>query len=379
MTDEQIRFVVDPRTGRVRESGTLGEDGGAQIDRLRTAAEMDLYLFDKFIMGRNYLTDRLHWPVCKWLVAPTSQRKLLLLPREHAKTSIVSHGLPIHVLIQPAESNIYVPGIDGGDCRILLSCETEARATDHIRVMETAFEENALLRALWPHRCWQNPRRDAKKWNDREFIIPRRHEFPDPSVRGIGVGGAITGAHPNILVKDDLISIEAANSPVVMQTAIQWHVASRALINAPGAREFIIGTRWAVNDLYQYIIENDPSVEVVVRACVENGEPIYPERFSMQKIAQLRSEFGILFPLLFMNSASDPELVDFDITDLREYWLEDSEIVFDENERDAMLSERLHVSLPREDDDRGVSLNDDTYERILGKYRRHRLGQVRSA
>jgi hypothetical protein len=89
------------------------------------------------------------------------------------------------------------------------------------------------------------------------------------------VGGAITGAHPNILIKDDLVSIEAANSPTVMQSAIQWHVASRALINSPGCLEYIIGTRWSVADIYQYILDNDPTVEVVIRSIVEGGQTTF--------------------------------------------------------------------------------------------------------
>lgn len=372
-------YVVDARTGHIREAGTLGEDGGRHIDQLRTACEQSLYLYTKFVLGRDYLTDALHEPVCMWLQTPTPQRKMLLLPREHAKTSMVSHGLPTHILIQPAESNIYVPGMDGADCRILLSCETEARATDHIRVMETAFESNDLLRALWPHRCWTSPRKQSKKWNDREFIIPRAHEYPDPSVRGIGVGGAITGAHPNILIKDDLISIEAANSPIVMHTAIRWHVTSRALINTPDSLEFIIGTRWAVGDLYQYIIDNDESVGYIVRAIVENGETIYPERFTLEKVAQLRKEFGTLFPLLYMNSAADPDLVDFDLEDIREFYILDDQVVFTEDERDTALRARLNVSLPREAlPTRGVPLNEDTYDRMFGQFRYQRIGRVRS-
>lgn len=375
-----IRFVVDPKTGKVREGGTLGEDGGHGVDRWRRALEQDLYLFTKYVMGRDYLTEGLHWPTARWLQAPTSQRKLLLLPREHCKTSLVSHGLPAHVLIQPLENNVYIPGLDGGDCRIILSCETEDRAADHIRVVETAFESNSLLRALWPHRCWQNPRRDAKKWNDKEFIIPRLHEYPDPSVRGIGVGGAITGAHPSILIKDDLISIKAANSAADMATAIQWHIASRALINSPKTREFIIGTRWAVNDLYQYILDNDPSVEVVVRSIVEAGVPIYPEGFTLEKVDQLRREFGTLFPLLYMNSASDPDLVDFDINDVREFELVDQTLVFSEDERDTALIKRQSVPLPHEAlSDRGVPLNEDSYERLLGQYRHAKMGRVKSA
>lgn len=376
---EQLQYVVDPRSGKVRESGTLGEDGGASIDRMRVSCERDLYLFVKYIIGRDYLTDALHWPITRWLQAPTSQRKLLLLPREHAKTSIVSHGLPIHILIQPQEANVYVPGLDGADCRILLACETQPRSADHIRVLETQFETNTLLQALWPHRCWNNPRRESKKWNDSEFLIPRMHDYPDPSVRGIGVGGAITGAHPNILIKDDLISIEAANSQVTMQTAIQWHKVSRALINAPGAREFIIGTRWAVADLYQYIIDNDPSVEVVIRSVVEGGLPIYPERFSLEKIAQLQKEFGTLFPLLFMNSAADPDLVDFDINDVRPFTIIGGEVILKEDDRDVSLANRLHVSLPRGvDSDRGIPLGSDTYDRIFGEFK-GRYGRVRSA
>lgn len=338
-------LVVDTRTGKVREPGTLGEDGGRKFAQVRANAERSLYYFTKFILGRRYLTDTLHAPVCGFLQNGRYPRKLLLLPREHAKTSLVSHGLPIHVLLQPEDANIYVPGLDGSECRILLACETEGRAMDHIRVIQTAFESNTLLRALWPEKCWRNPRREAKKWNDRELIIPRRNEYPDPSIRGIGVGGAITGAHPNILIKDDLISVEAANSPTVMQTAIHWHVTSRALINNPNSLEFLIGTRWAVNDLYQYIIDNDDSVVHIIRAAVENGVPIYPEMFTMEKIDQLRREFGIMFPLLYMNSAADPDLVDFDMEALREFQFVGGSLLFESDERDALLAKR-QVSLP---------------------------------
>src|ERR1043166_1167727 len=341
-------FVVDAKTGQVREPGTLGEDGGRQWAEIRRAAESNLYYFTKFILGRRYLTDPLHAPVCGFLQDRNYARKLLLLPREHCKSSIVSDALPMHILLQSEETNIYFPGLDGADCRVLLSAETETRAMDHLRVIQTAFESNALIRALWPEKCWRNPRRDSKKWNDRELIIPRRSEYPDPSIRGIGVGGAITGAHPNVLIKDDLISVEAANSPTVMQTAINWHIASRALINSPGALEFIIGTRWAVNDLYQYILDNDPSVSYVVRSAIENGEPIYPEMFTLDKIDQPRRALGIMFPLLYMNSAVDPELVDFDLADLREFTFKNDMLVFASDERDAHLAKRLKVSLPPE-------------------------------
>jgi hypothetical protein len=312
-------------------------------------AERDLYVFSKGVMGRRYLTRHLHLPVCKGLQKIPPFRKLRLLPRDHAKTSIVSHCLPPHIIIQPKERNCYFPGMQGTECRILLAGETEPRATGNLRVIRHAFEANQLLRALWPQVVWERPQRDAPKWNDKELIVPRETEFPDPTIRAIGVGGAITGARPNVLIKDDLVSLEAANSEVVMQAAIEWHKVSRALMDeyekSTGLQslEFIIGTRWAVYDLYQYIIDNDSTVDVSARAIIENGKPIWPERFSHERIEQLRREFGSMFYLLYMNSAADPELTDFDLELLRhfEFVADGRELEFSEDERDARLAELI--------------------------------------
>lgn len=386
--DDPREIVLDAATGRPRQAGADSAEGAAILE-FRREAEASLYVFTKGILGRDYLTPDLHRPVCDWLqTCPMGhRRKGLLLPREHAKTTIVSHGLPIHILIQPEESNLYFPGQSGADQRVLLACETEGRGKDHLRVVESAFETNDLIRAFWPHRCWENPRRESKKWNDVECIIPRKSEFPDPSIRVIGVGGAITGVHPTVTLKDDLVTLEAANSPTVMQTAIEWHIASRALMNSPDALEFILGTRWHAADLYAYAMENDPSVEWIVRAIVENGKPIYPEfafgegdarrffGFSTSKIAQLQREFGVLFPLIYMNSAADPSLVDFSSSDLREYEIIGGEIVFREDEADLRLVERLQRRPDTPSDVlRGAPLNADTFAALRLQ---SRLGGVR--
>jgi len=261
------------------------------------------------------------------------------MPREFGKSAIVSGSLPLHLLIQPKDGNIYFPDEAGSDTRILLVCETEKRASDHLRVLQTAMEQNKLIRAFWPHRVWRDAK-SAKKWNGQEMIIPRGTEWPDPSVRGIGVGQAITGAHPNCLIKDDLISIDAANSQLVMETAIEWHKTSRALMaNQNTALEFIIGTRWAVRDLYE-IIQNDPSVECVVRAAIEDGRSIWPDHYSLEDLRRIQAEQGIMWPLLYMNSAADPELTDFQPDSLRYFAMDGDQLVIDEDARDQMLRER---------------------------------------
>ena len=338
-------IVVDRKSGLARQAGADTPEG-AWVLGFKLRAERSLYVFCKGVLGRQYLTVGLHRPICQFIQTSPPRRKGVLLPREHGKTSLVSHGLPIHILIQPKSGNIYFPDEEGADQRIILIGETETRATDAMRVIQSAFEMNDTIRALWPHRVWDNPRRESKKWNERECIIPRPAEYPDPSIRAIGVGGAVTGAHPTVLIKDDLVTLEAANSPIVMQTAIEWHIASRALINSDKSLEFIIGTRWAVNDLYEYIMRNDPTVEWTVRSVVENGVPIYPEAFSLEKVAQLQREFGVLFPLLYMNSALARELVDFDMEMIREFEIVGDRLRFSEDDRDLALSERLNAPAP---------------------------------
>ena len=86
-----------------------------------------------------------------------------------------------------------------------------------------------------------------------------------------------------------------------------------------------------------------------------------------------------LFPLLFMNSAADPDLVDFDINDVRPFTIIGGEVILKEDERDVSLANRLNVSLPRDgEDSRGIPLNASTYDRIFGEFK-NRYGRIRRA
>lgn len=226
----QYREVIVDNNGVARQAGADSQEGKF-ITQFRQSAEQNLYLFAKGVLNRHFLTSYLHKPVCEFIQQRPPFRKLILMPREHAKTAICSGTLPAHVLIQPAETNIYFPGMAGRECRILMAGETETMAKKNLRVIRDGiFAGNTLFRALWPQCIWERPKAQASEWSANAIIIPRDNEWPDPSIRAVGVGGAITGARPNFMIKDDLISLAAANSELVMQEAIDWHIASRALL-----------------------------------------------------------------------------------------------------------------------------------------------------
>jgi len=339
---EQIQvaeLVVNQKTGEIRQAGADGS--GAFITEFRRRCESSLYLFSKGVLGLDRMTKSLHAPACKFLSEFPPYRKLLLMPRDHLKTSIC-RALAIHMLLQPPESNMYIPNKEGASTRVLLANETATNAEHQLRWIALQFEGNQLLRALWPHRVWRNPRAEAKKWNEKEIVLPRSQDYPEASIETIGVGGAVTGRHYDVMIKDDLVTLEAANSVQQMLTAIEWHIASRALMDDPDkSLEVIIGTRWAVHDLYEQIETSDPSVECLTRRVIEDGDPIFPEMFKHETIARLKSELGPLFPLLYMNSAADPELVDFDMTRVRKFSIKDDLIHFSGTEDDLVIRDRL--------------------------------------
>jgi hypothetical protein len=337
----RAELIIEKRSGKVRQAGASRAEGEFVV-KFRQTCERSLYAFLRGVLNHYFLDPTLHKPVCDWLTTIPPYRKMLLMPRNHGKTTIVAQGIPLHAIIQPAETNVYFKNMPGTDLRLVLAGETEEMAVRNLRFIKMALENNALLRALWPHVVWENPRRQAPKWSDDTIIIPRTTEFAEPTIRAIGVGGAITGMHPIMLIKDDLTTQKAANEPPTMAKAIEWHTDSRALLANPDTDlEFITGTRWANFDLPGFIEETDKTVEVNKewrRIVDTNGNVLWPYKFGYEgAVAQLKAEHGIKFNLLYMNEAVGDGLTDFLASDLREYELRGGAVVFRENEHDEVL------------------------------------------
>lgn len=354
---------------QARQAGASAPDG-AWIREFRAAAEGSLYFFLTAVLGRTFLTPTLHKPICDFVQDPAFQRKFLAMFRGGGKSTIISQGLPIHCFIQPKERNLYWPGKLGVDTRLLLACETITRGRDHLAALRMILESNRRLRALWPHVVWPNPDRDARVWNNEEFVLPRVYEQSraEPSMRCVGTDAATAGMHPDGKIEDDIIAEKAANSPIVMETTRNWHRSSRSLINHPGAREWSLGTFWAVEDVYQTEHMQDPSVHVRTKALVEDGVIQWPERYvftdaeahawyaeheteilqgtvaTKVSIEQLQREHGVFFPLFYLNDPTNAALTDFQPQDLRHFRQEGEMIVLDDDPRDVLLRERGFVA-----------------------------------
>lgn len=365
--------VIDSRTGKVRQAGTV-DPAAAAIEEFRALAEQELYIFAKYVMGMSLMTDGFHRGECSWLQKVPPRRKLWLTPRNHLKSSVV-RSMIAHVLVQPLEGNNYFPGcqdkicrfkreelekdvgvvlecediahrMPGVNTRILLGRETAKHAEAGVKWLEGQWENNDMLRALWPHCVWPKGVTPKRGWNQTEMTCPRTRDRVEPSVYAIGVGGAATGWHFDMHTFDDLVTNDAANSPVVMEGAIQCFKDWRALLDSQEhSLEYTIGTHWAVRDLYYTIMYDfdgarhpDPTVAARVRSIVEDGQIVFPEMgYSWKTVLQLQAADPVMFALMYMNSLSDPNIADFNMAEVREFDWDGECLVFGSDERDALL------------------------------------------
>lgn len=155
----------------------------------------------------------------------------------------------------------------------------------------------------------------------------------------VGVGGALTGEPVDVLIMDDLYKdAMSAWSPIVRQSVSDWYdtVAETRLHNE--SQQLIVFTRWHEDDLAGKLIaeqgEFDPVtnpngwVIIVYRAIKvgapteydarEDGEPLWAERHSLEKLLSIRARNPQVFESLYQQDPKPAEGLMYD-SGFREY------------------------------------------------------------
>jgi hypothetical protein len=301
-------------------------------------ANSSLYFFAKAICGYNLMVAHLHKPVCDWLVEtiPLGGRGLLM-PRSHYKSTIVK----AYTLWKLTKNQ---------DMRVLFVGESETVACKNLNDVKWNIQANPLFQWLYPEMV---PESFDKGWTANSIVIPRSRSYDEPTVLAAGVGGKITGLHFDLIVYDDIIGLEAARSPSEMQAAINWFELAPGMQNDPATfEEILVGTRWREGsaDLYGWVMEKLPYRKVgnhregfvwYIRSAVEDGKPIFPEKFSMQKLESIRKREGdYQFAAQFLNDPTSPDSTDFPAHWVNTYRVSDDRkmILLDSGESVAVQS-----------------------------------------
>lgn len=160
-------------------------------------------------------------------------------PRLTFKTSLVAAVCLFAILIDP-------------DIRIVLGRATTALSEDTLDGIKTHVERNQTI-----IRAFGDLRSKFETWTDEKITRgDRASGLREPTIDTTGLNTSKTGAHPDLVILDDLVHELNYESPAEMKKA-RILVDSYDPIMERWGSLILSGTRWGENDLYGKLLEDD--------------------------------------------------------------------------------------------------------------------------
>jgi predicted phage terminase large subunit-like protein len=251
-------------------------------------AEKSLFYFAKYILGFAEFEEEVHYE-WEYFLQGAKRLKLVLIPRDHFKTSFFTISYPLQRLCINKTK------------RFLLTNAVFDNAKTFLFGIKQQIEKNPKLK--W----WGIEPADI--WSTEEILIKRESIHKEPSISIAGIGSQLPSQHYDFIIWDDLVNEKNITSKDQADKVIDWWKDSLSLLE-PGGLGIVVGTRWSYRDLYQYIIENLwQDFDIIIKKAVEDDGNIYFEkRFSKEEIERLKRVKGpYKFSLQYQNELTDPE------------------------------------------------------------------------
>lgn len=255
------------------------EENVALIKYLIDNNKHDFRWFCEKVMGCKIIGD-FHQMVLKgW--------QLFLYPRGTLKTTIYTKYRAIWELLKDPNK------------RILIVTLNNELAASIMRFIKEELTSNPYLKiaGLTP----KKEKGQDVKWTENRLLIKRTKVFSEASITAVGVGSSITGQHFDLQIYDDIINETTINTKSLRNKTYDWYKYSLSLLE-PHGQISVVGTRYHDDDVYDKLIDSE-DYEINCRAAYEkdgkpydvfkdDGEVLYPERFTLEMLRQIRQRQG---------------------------------------------------------------------------------------
>ncbi len=281
-------------------------DKAVELIKARQIALEDFYVFCTEVMGFKDLYEPLHRPLCDLIANDKIKRKLILLPRGHFKTTIVSICYPLWRLIQDTSR------------RIALCSKAAAKAEENLdELVDRAGSSKvqAFFGDVIGHPdSWPIKRKDRIK-------LRRQGSTTGPSIAAYSVESSEVGRHFDCMIFDDIVDQEMVNSQRTRDAIWEWFGRQLSVLD-PGAEIIVIGTIWHWDDVYiriqKQLKKYDENTRigwyVHKRKAIERDRVIFPTRFSKDELEEIRKVQGdYIFSCFYMNEPTGSGLNPFDL------------------------------------------------------------------
>jgi len=209
-----------------------------------------------------------------------------------------------------------------------LASERQGLAKKHLRAIKSIIISPRFSHYFGQHK----PTGYSKNWGGGEFTSGMRSSDAtarnsNPTSFIISLGAEQTGYHCDLIVADDLQAYASSFSPEQLDKCWELYVLLHSILNPDGEMN-VIGTRWSFSDIYQRIFDQtakNADEEWAVRfnplvlpIIDPEGNPMYPTRFSREKVEQIRStSTSFTWASQYMLEPLSDESRKFNLTDLR--------------------------------------------------------------
>jgi phage terminase large subunit-like protein len=284
---------------------------------LRELAMRDLRAFIALVAPERVLAH-CHLDLCQFLMSEDNYQ-LIIWPRGHQKSTILAYWCAWHIINNPDTTILY------------------ASATSDLTEKQINFIKNILTcevsRKYWPE-LLQPEEGKRELWRAMEFAVDhwkRKDEvIRYPTCKGTGVGGNITGFHADVVILDDLVVMENAETKTGREDVRRSYSLYNSILN-PNGKIKGIGTRYHPEDLYNDLMNaaeevfddkgkviEEKSMFTVMQAVVEkDGEFLWPRRprqdgkwfgFDKSTLSKIKANYldKAQFFAQYYNDPSDP-------------------------------------------------------------------------
>jgi len=303
-----------------------------KLELTRQACEADLETFINTLAPHRVLghvhSDLIRW----WDRQGAKENQLVLLPRAHQKSALIAYRVAWYLTKNPSATILYISA-------------TSALAEAQLKAIKDILNSDKY-RLLWPEMTHPDEGKRSR-WTNEEIIVdhPKYKEegVRDASIKAAGLTTTITGFHADLVVIDD--AVEPNNAYTKEGRAkVASQYSQLASIENPGAKEWVVGTRYHPSDLYgtlldmvetEYdeddeVVREEPVYECFLRVVQTDGEFLWPRQrrkdgkyfgFNHGVLARLKAKYvdQTQFYAQYYNDPNDPENQRVDRDDFQYY------------------------------------------------------------
>lgn len=279
------------------------DDDLAEVERLQCEARFAYFLrcaWPHFEPALPFVGSAAIDALCDELQAVVEgkcRRLLIAMPPRHSKSSILSVALNAWVWARP-------PMVDAnGEPVLTCGPGTKFLTLSHAESLTNrdAVKTRTLLESVWYQKHWGDRWAFQSDQNQKTRYLTDRG-----GQRLTGTSTSVTGEGGNIVIIDDSISAENANSPTEREKVVRvFSEALRSRLDNDRAAMIVCGQRLHVADLagdilqkggYRFVclpVRFEPDhPHVYERDIREPGELLSPRRFGEEAIAETEREMG---------------------------------------------------------------------------------------